>query len=85
MYLKLELSILTQIIYRMFSKNLAGCCLSTRVPRHSWRCMFVVPIICNAQARVMEAETSITLIVYTSINVFIALSWHSENDYGFYL
>ena len=31
----------------------------------------------------MEAENQITHTVYTSANLFIALRWHSENDYGF--
>ena len=30
----------------------------------------------------MEAGNSGTCIIYSSISVFIALGWHSENDYG---
>ena len=43
-----------------------------------------VCIACNAHGRVMEAGNSITLTVYTSVNIlnFIALGWRSENDYG---
>ena len=40
-------------------------------------CMYVV-IIHNAHARVMEAENSITLTIYRSENVFIALGSRSE-------
>ena len=32
----------------------------------------------------MEAENSTTLTIYTSKNIFIALGWRSENDYGFH-
>jgi len=46
---------------------------------------YMVGIVRNVHARVMEAENSITLIIYTSVNIFIALEWHSENDYGFLL
>ena len=41
-------------------------------------CTYVVRIIRNVHARVMEAENSITLTLYSSENVFIALGWHSE-------
>jgi len=44
-----------------------------------------VHIIRNAHAQVMEAENSITLTIYSSVNVFIALGCPSENYYGFYL
>jgi len=33
--------------------------------------------------RVMEAENSIVLTIYSSVNIFITLGWCSENDYGF--
>ena len=68
-------------------------CLGTGVPRHSaggvgtfvrsFVCTYVVLIICNAHARVLEAENSITLTIYcSSESVFIVLGWCSENDYG---
>jgi len=47
--------------------------------------LYVVCIIRNAHALLMEAEHSITFTTYSSVNVFIALGWSSENDYGFYL
>jgi len=43
--------------------------------------MFVVRIVCNAHARVMEAENSIN--IYGSEHIFIALTWHSEMIMGF--
>ena len=46
---------------------------------------YLVCIVCNAHAQVMEAENSITLTMYSSVNVFIALRCHSENDDVFYL
>ena len=49
---------------------------------HMW---YMVCIIRNAHVRVMEAENSITLAIHSSVNVLIALGWHSENDYWFYL
>ena len=55
-------------------------CLSTKVPRHSaggigssYIRAYMVRIDHNAHARVMEAENSITLTIYTSVKVFIAL------------
>jgi len=70
-------------------------CLGTGVPRHSAggvgtfvrTCVvrtYVVRIICNAHARVMEAENSITLTIYSSEHVFIALRWRSEMIMGFH-
>ena len=44
----------------------------------------VVHIVCNAHARVMEAENSITLTIYSSEHIFIALRWHSEMIMGFH-
>ena len=45
---------------------------------------YVVHVICNARVRVLETENaiSVTIYIYSSVNVFIALGWHSENDYG---
>ena len=43
----------------------------------------MVPIVCNAHVRVMEAENS-TLTIYTSEDVFIALGWRSEMIMGFH-
>ena len=40
--------------------------------------------VCNAHARVMEAENSITLTIYSSEHVFIALRWRSEMIMGFH-
>ena len=58
-------------------------CLGTGVPRHSAEayicCTYVVCIICHVHARVMKAEKS---TIYTSVNIFIALGWCSESDYG---
>ena len=61
------------------------------MPRHSaggidmsvrsYVCTYVVHIICTAHAQVMESENSITLTIYTSENVFIALG--AENDHRF--
>ena len=45
---------------------------------------YVVRIVCNAHARVMEAENSITLTIYSSEHVFIALRWRSEMIMGFH-
>ena len=45
---------------------------------------YVVRIVCNAHARVMEAENSITLTIYNSEHVFIALRWRSEMIMGFH-
>ena len=74
-------------------------CLGTGVPRHSaggvgtfvrpyvrtyMRGTYVVRIVCNAHARVMEAENSITLTIYSSEHVFIALRWRSEMIMGFH-
>ena len=39
-------------------------------------------IVCNAHIGVMEADT-LSLLLNTSVNIFIALEWRSENDYGF--
>ena len=39
---------------------------------------YVVRLICNAHAQVMKAENSITLTIYSSENVFIALGCGSE-------
>ena len=56
-------------------------------PRHSAGSVrsyvrtYVVRIVCNAQARVMEAENSITLTIYSSEHVFIGMALRS--DYGF--
>ena len=47
-------------------------------------CAYVVCIVHNAHAQVMEAENSITLTIYTSENVFIALQWCSEMIMGFH-
>ena len=53
----------------------------TGVPRHiqRWRRRYIHPsvvrIISNAHVQVMNAENSITSIVYTSENVFIVLGW----------
>ena len=44
----------------------------------------MVRIIRNAHARVMEAENSITLTIYSSEHVFIALNWRSEMIMGFH-
>ena len=44
----------------------------------------VVRIVCNAHARVMEAENSITLTIYSSEHIFIALRWRSEMIMGFH-
>ena len=44
----------------------------------------VVHIVCNAHAQVMEAENSITLTIYSSERIFIALRWHSEMIMGFH-
>jgi len=44
----------------------------------------VVRIVCNAYARVMEAENSIILTIYSSEHVFIALRWRSETIMGFH-
>ena len=44
----------------------------------------MVRIVCNAHARVMEAENSITLTIYSSKHVFIALRWRSEMIMGFH-
>ena len=44
----------------------------------------MVHIIRNEHAQVMEAENSITLTIYTSENVFIALRWCSEMIMGFH-
>jgi len=44
----------------------------------------MVRIIRNVHARVMEAENSITLTIYTSENVFIALGCGSEMIMGFH-
>jgi len=66
--------------------SLSGFCLGTLVLRQKPLsaggigmvvCMYVVHIVHNAHAQVMEAENSITLI-YTSEQVFIALGWCSE-------
>jgi len=46
-------------------------------------CTFIW-IVCNVHVWVM-AENSITLTIYTSVNIFIALRWHLEKYYGFYL
>ena len=60
-------------------------CLSTGVPRHSaggvglsYVRAYVVRIIRNARAQVMEAENSMTLTIYSSVNAFIALGCRSE-------
>jgi len=45
---------------------------------------YVVRIVYNAHARVMEAENSITLTIYSSEHVFIALRWCSEMIMGFH-
>ena len=81
----------------------AGFCLGTGALRHSaggigtfvhtFVCTYMLCIIHNAHARVMEAENSITLIYiyiyyYIPVNtysaVFIALGWHSEMLIGFH-
>jgi len=55
-----------------------------------WRCRYVRTcvcvrgIICNAHAQVIEAENSITLTIYSSEHVFIALKWRSEMIMGFH-
>jgi len=59
------------------------------VPRHSAGGVGtfvrnVVRIVRNAHVRVMEAENSITLTIYSSEQVFIALRWHSEMIMGFH-
>ena len=38
----------------------------------------MVRIVCNAHVQVVEAENSVTVTIYTSENVFIALGWQSE-------
>ena len=45
-----------------------------------------VRIIHNAHVRLMEAENSIilTIYIYSSENIFIALGWHSEMIMGFH-
>ena len=45
---------------------------------------YVVRTVCNAHARVMEAENSITLTIYSSEHVFIAPRWRSEMIMGFH-
>jgi len=60
----------------------AKTCWRCRYVRHvhKYECMwYVVHIVCNVHARVMEAENSITLTIYTSENIFIVLG----NDCGF--
>jgi len=49
------------------------------VPRHSAGGvgMYVVCIIRNVHAQVMEAENSITPAIYTSTIIFLAVRWHS--------
>jgi len=79
----------------MYGRKIKGkpFCLGTRVPRHSARgvgTLVVGMYICvgtvhNVHAQEMEAENSIPLIIYSSVNIFIALGWCSENDYGFLL
>ena len=59
--------------------------VSTLSIHHAISFHYVVRIIHNVHVQVMEAEKSITLTVHTSENVFIALGWRSENDYGFYV
>jgi len=60
-------------------------CLGTGVPRHSAGGVgtYVVRIIHNEHARVMEAENSATLTIYRSEYIFIALGWRSEMIKGF--
>ena len=43
----------------------------------TWFILFAM----HAYAGVMEAKNFITLTVYSSVNVFIALECHSENNY----
>ena len=45
---------------------------------------YVVRIVYNAHARVMEAENSFTLTIYSSEQIFIALRWCSEMIMGFH-
>ena len=62
----------------------------TGMPRHfaggvgTFICTYVVRIICNTHAQVMEAKNSITLTIYTSENVFTAPRWCSDNDNAFH-
>ena len=62
----------------------------TGMPRHSsggigmFIRTYVVRIICNTHAQVMEAKNSITLTIYSSEHVFIALRWRSEMIMGFH-
>ena len=57
---------------------------------HRYVCTYVVErtnlvrIIHNVHARVMEAENSITLTIYSSEQVFIALRWCLEMIMGFH-
>ena len=68
----------------LLCKQPISFCPSTGVPRHSAGGVgtfvrtyvvrtYVVRIVYNAHARVMEAENSITLTIYSSEHVFIAL------------
>jgi len=42
-----------------------------------YMCMNMVHIIHSVRTGVMEAENSIALTMYSIVNVFIALGWHS--------
>jgi len=48
----------------------------------SYVCTYMVRIVCTAHAQVTESENSITLTIYTSENILIALG--AENDYRFH-
>ena len=43
---------------------------------HTW----YISLQYNEHVPTMEAENSITLTTYDSVNVLIALTWNSEND-----
>ena len=44
----------------------------------------MVRIVCNAHVRVMEAENTLTIYIYSSEHVFIAQRWRSEIIMGFH-
>ena len=73
--------------------SLSGFCLGTLVLRQKPLSApgvgtvirtYMVHIVRNAHAQVMEAENSITLTIYTSEQVFIALGWCSVMIMGFH-
>ena len=54
--------------------------LQGRLTQEREYCTIICCHLACAHVQVMEAENSITL---TSVNLFIALGWHSENDYDY--